>query len=222
MVPAIYDGDTPQNQRAAIRRNATIVLSNPDMLHVGILPAHERWAEFLHHLKYVVLDEAHVYRGVFGSHVAQVVRRLRRLCEVYGGAPQFVLASATIANPQEFAERLVGLPFEAVEQDGAPHPERTIVFWNPPLEDPDLGTRRSSLAESSYIVSEAVLAGARVIAFAPTRKAAELVFDHVRRRLDDRDPGGAGARRAALPRRLHARAAPRHRAAPLRRTSSTR
>jgi len=194
VVPAIYDGDTPQGQRAAIRRNATIVLSNPDMVHVGMLPAHERWAEFLHHLKYVVLDEAHVYRGVFGSHVAQVVRRLRRLCAVYGGAPQFVLASATIANPREFAERLVGLPFEAVEQDGAPHPERTIVFWNPPLEDPDLGTRRSSLAESSYIVSEAVLAGARVIGFAPTRKAAELVFDHVRRRLDDRDPGGAGER----------------------------
>ncbi len=194
VVPAIYDGDTPQGQRAATRRNATIVLSNPDMLHLGVLPAHERWAEFLHHLKYVVLDEAHVYRGVFGSHVAQVVRRLRRQCEVYGGVPQFVLASATIAHPREFAERLVGLPFEAVEQDGAPHPERTIVFWNPPLEDPDLGTRRSSLAESSYITSEAVLAGARVIAFAPTRKAAELVFDHVRRRLDDRDPGGAGAR----------------------------
>ena len=115
VVPAIYDGDTPQGQRAAIRKNATIVLSNPDMLHVGILPAHERWAEFLHHLRYVVLDEAHVYRGVFGSHVAQVVRRLRRLCEVYGGRPQFVLASATIANPQEFAERLVGLPFEAID-----------------------------------------------------------------------------------------------------------
>jgi len=194
VVPAIYDGDTPQGQRAAIRRSATIVLSNPDMLHVGILPAHERWAEFLHHLKYVVLDEAHVYRGVFGSHVAQVMRRLRRLCEVYGGAPRFVLASATIANPGGFAERLVGLPFETVEQDGAPHPERTIVFWNPPLEDPDLGTRRSALAESSYIVGEAVLAGARVIGFAPTRKAAELVFDHVRRRLNDRDPGGAGER----------------------------
>lgn len=191
VVPAIYDGDTPQSRRAAIRRTATIVLSNPDMLHVGILPAHERWAEFLHHLKYVVLDEAHVYRGVFGSHVAQVVRRLRRLCEVYGGTPQFVLASATIANPRQFAERLVGLPFDAVEQDGAPHPERTIVFWNPPLEDPDLGTRRSPLAESSYIVSEAVLAGARVIAFAPTRKAAELVFDRVRRRLDERSADDA-------------------------------
>ena len=134
VVPAIYDGDTPQNQRAAIRRNATIVLSNPDMLHVGVLPAHERWAEFLHHLKYVVLDEAHVYRGVFGSHVAQVVRRLRRLCEVYGGAPQFVLASATIANPQEFAERLVGLPFETVEQDGG---ART------PSARSSSGTRRS-------------------------------------------------------------------------------
>ena len=192
VVPAIYDGDTPQGQRAAIRKNATIVLSNPDMLHVGILPAHERWAEFLHHLRYVVLDEAHVYRGVFGSHVAQVVRRLRRLCEVYGGRPQFVLASATIANPQEFAGRLVGLPFEAIADDGATHPERTIVFWNPPLEDPALGTRRSALAESSYVVSEAVLDGARVIGFAPTRKAAELVFDHVRRRLHDRDPDGDG------------------------------
>ncbi len=191
-MPAIYDGDTPQGQRAAIRKNATIVLSNPDMLHVGILPAHERWAEFLHQLRYVVLDEAHVYRGVFGSHVAQVVRRLRRLCEVYGGHPQFVLASATIANPKEFAERLVGLPFEAIDEDGAAHPERTIVFWNPPLEDPALGTRRSALAESSYVVSEAVLDGARVIGFAPTRKAAELVFDHVRRRLHDRDPDGDG------------------------------
>ena len=193
-VPAIYDGDTPMDVRAGIRRTATILLSNPDMLHLGILPSHERWAEFLHHLRFVVLDEAHVYRGVFGSHVAQVVRRLRRVCAHYGGDPRFVLTSATIAEPQAFAERLVGLEFEAVDEDQAPRPERTIVFWNPPLEDPAAGTRRSALAEASYVTAESVLAGARVIAFAPTRKAAELVYGHVRRRLEDRDPGGAAGR----------------------------
>jgi DEAD/DEAH box helicase domain-containing protein len=194
-VPAIYDGDTPQQQRRQIRQRATIVLSNPDMLHLGILPAHEHWAEFLHHLHYVVLDEAHVYRGVFGSHVAQVVRRLRRLCAAYGSSPRFVLASATIAEPQRFAERLVGLPFVAVTDDGAPHPERTVVLWNPPLEDPDLGTRRSALAEASFILSEAVLAGARAIGFAPTRKAAELIYTYTRQRLQERtrDWRGSGA-----------------------------
>ena len=193
-MPAIYDGDTPQDARALLRRTATILLSNPDMLHVGILPSHERWAEYLHHLRYVVLDEAHVYRGVFGSHVAQVIRRLRRLCAQYGADPQFVLTSATIANPQAFAEKLVGLPFTVVDEDQAPRPERTVVFWNPPLVDPARGERRSALAEASYVTAESVLAGARVIAFAPTRKAAELVYGHVRRRLEDRDPGGAAAR----------------------------
>jgi DEAD/DEAH box helicase domain-containing protein len=184
-VPAIYDGDTPPAQRRDIRRHATIVLSNPDMLHVGMLPSHERWAEFLHHLRFVVLDEAHVYRGVFGSHVAQVVRRLRRLCAAYGAAPRFVLATATIGNPGQLAERLVGLPFEVVTDDGAPHPERTVVLWNPPLEDPDLGTRRSSLAEASDILAQAVLRGARAIGFAPTRKSAELVYMYTRRRLEE-------------------------------------
>jgi DEAD/DEAH box helicase domain-containing protein len=191
IVPAIYDGDTPQDQRALLRRTATILLSNPDMLHVGILPAHERWAEFLHQLRLVVLDEAHVYRGVFGSHVAQVLRRLRRLCAAYGGDPRFILTSATIANPGEFAERLVGETFATVSEDQAPRPERTVVFWNPPLLDPARGERRSALAESAYVTAESVLAGGRVIAFAPTRKAAELVFGQVRRRLEDRDRAAA-------------------------------
>jgi DEAD/DEAH box helicase domain-containing protein len=191
VTPAIYDGDTPQDQRAQIRARATIVLSNPDMLHVGILPNHERWAEFIHRLRYVVLDEAHVYRGVFGSHVAQVVRRLRRLCDAYGSHPQFVLASATIANPQPFAEKLVGLPFRAIAEDGAPYPERTTVFWNPPLVNPDMGERRSALAEASYVIAEAILDGARLIGFAPTRKAAELIYAAARRRLQDRNPGAA-------------------------------
>jgi DEAD/DEAH box helicase domain-containing protein len=191
VVPAIYDGDTSPAQRGQIRKKATIVLSNPDMVHVGILPGHERWAEFLHHLRYVVLDEAHVYRGVFGSHTAQVVRRLRRLCAAYGATPQFVLASATIANPRDFAERLTGLPFTAISDDGAPHPERTIVFWNPPLLDSELGQRRSALAEAAYVIAEAVLGGARVIGFAPSRKAAELIYTYVYRRLQDRDPAKA-------------------------------
>ena len=174
VVPAIYDGDTPQDQRPLLRRTATIVLSNPDMLHVGILPGHERWAEFLHQLRYVVLDEAHVYRGVFGSHVAQVVRRLRRICARTARIRAFVLTSATIASPNAFAERLVGAPFKVVDEDQAPRPERTVVLWNPPLEDPAAGARRSALAEASYITAESLLGGARVIAFAPTRKAAEL------------------------------------------------
>ncbi len=194
IVPAIYDGDTPKDQRALLRRTATILLTNPDMLHLGILPAHERWAEFLHQLRFVVLDEAHVYRGVFGSHVAQVVRRLRRLCAQYGADPRFVLTSATIAKPETFAERLVGVPFTVIDEDQAPRPERTVVLWNPPLDDPAAGTRRSALAETSYVTAESLLAGARVIAFAPTRKAAELVYGHVRRRLEDRGKRGAAER----------------------------
>lgn len=194
VIPTIYDGDTPRDQRALLRRSATLLLTNPDMLHLGVLPAHERWSEFLHQLRYVVLDEAHVYRGAFGSHVAQVVRRLRRLCAQYGADPRFILTSATIGNPQEHAERLVGAPFEVVDDDQAPRPERTIVLWNPPLEDAAGGVRRSSLAEAGYVTAECVLAGARVIAFAPSRKAAELVYGHVRRRLEDRGRRGAADR----------------------------
>lgn len=192
---AIYDGDTPPERRARIRRESSVILSNPDMLHVGILPAHERWAEFLHQLRYVVLDEAHVYRGVFGSHVAQVIRRLRRLCDHYGSAPRYVLASATIAHPQRFAEQLVGLPFTVIDEDAAPHPERSIVLWDPPLEDPDLGTRRSALVEAATIVCEALLAGARVIAFAPTRRAAELMYTAIRNHIAQR-PAAADRARA--------------------------
>jgi DEAD/DEAH box helicase domain-containing protein len=190
---AIYDGDTPRSQRPAIRSRATIVLSNPDMLHVGILPAHDRWAEFLHNLRYVVLDEAHVYRGVFGSHVAQVVRRLRRLCGHYDADPRFILTSATIANPRAFAQKLVGTPFTAITEDGSPQPEKAIVFWNPPLLDAALGQRASALAEASYVIAEAVLRHLRVIGFAPTRKAAELIYTYARRRLEDRDREAAAA-----------------------------
>src|SRR5215213_136836 len=140
--PAIYDGDTRREERAAIRRRANLVLTNPDMLHVGILPNHRAWSEFLHRLDVVVVDEAHVYRGVFGSHVGNVLRRLRRL------APhaRFFMASATIANPVELAERLTGLDEIAhVERDGSPRARRRIAVWNPPIIDEALGVRRSAL-----------------------------------------------------------------------------
>jgi len=193
--PAVYDGDTPADQRRIVRRRATIVLTNPDMLHLGILPAHESWAEFLRHLRYVVLDEGHVYRGIFGSHVADLVRRLRRLCAYYGSDPRFVVSSATMADPLSFAERLTGLPCSLVDADGAPHPERTTVLWNPPLEDPVAGRRRSALGDAVGLLREALLAEARVIAFAPTRRAAELLFNDVRRALAEH-PDGSVRRRA--------------------------
>src|SRR4051794_10685983 len=160
--PAIYDGDTPREERAAIRKRANVVLTNPDMLHVGILPNHRAWADFLHRLDVVVVDEAHVYRGVFGSHVANVLRRLRRL------APnaRFFMASATIANPVELAERLTGLDEIAlVENDGAPKSKRKIAIWNPPLVDEAIGARRSSLAEAADVLVDLVQQGARTICF---------------------------------------------------------
>ncbi|MGH2841850.1 MAG: DEAD/DEAH box helicase, partial [Solirubrobacteraceae bacterium] len=152
--PAIYDGDTPREQRTQIRRRANLVLTNPDMLHVGILPNHRAWADFFANLAVVVVDEAHVYRGVFGSHVANVLRRLRRIAGAYGTEPRFLLASATIANPVELAERLTGLEeIGLVDRDGAPGASREIAMWNPPLTDEALGTRRSPLGEAAEIVA---------------------------------------------------------------------
>src|SRR4051812_8589539 len=132
--PAIYDGDTPREQRSAIRRRANLVLTNPDMLHVGILPNHPAWADFFANLAVVVVDEAHVYRGFFGSHVAKVLRRLGGICEAYGPAPRFLLASATIANPGELAGRLTGLTaINVIDRDGSPGFKRGIAMWNPPI-----------------------------------------------------------------------------------------
>src|ERR671910_811418 len=131
--PATYDGDTPHALRADIRRRANILLTNPDMLNIGILPNHEAWADFLRNLEIVAVDEAHVLRGVFGSHVAAVLRRLRRVARLHGGDPRFVLTSATIANPQELAESLTGLPFVLVDNDGASTGERRVILLHPPL-----------------------------------------------------------------------------------------
>jgi DEAD/DEAH box helicase domain-containing protein len=183
--PAIYDGDTPGEQRAVIRRTANLFLSNPDMLHVGVLPRHDRWGDVLANLRYVVVDEAHVYRGVFGSHVGNVLRRLRRLARIYGAQPQFLLASATISNPGELGRSLLGVPVTTIGDDAAPRAERTVVLWNPPLVDEELGLRGSALAEAAKLQAQLVERGLRTLTFAKSRKAAELIHRFTAERLGD-------------------------------------
>jgi DEAD/DEAH box helicase domain-containing protein len=183
--PAIYDGDTESSRRWQIRKWSNLILTNPDMLHVGVLPHHDRWGDVLHNLRYVVVDEAHVYRGVFGSHVGNVLRRLRRLARIYGADPQFLLASATIANPGELAERLLGVEATVIEHDGAPKAERTILLWNPPLTDEELGLRASALGEAARLMASLVERGVRTLCFAKSRKSAELVHRFTAQRLGD-------------------------------------
>ncbi len=178
-----FDGDTPASERAAIRRGTRLVLSNPDMLHVGILPNHENWRRFLANLKYVVIDEAHYYRGVFGSHLGLVLRRLRRICNRYGSKPQFILASATIGNPREFAELLTGLDFTVIDQDGSPYGGKDFIFWNPPLTDPAKTTRRSASAEATSLFAELISHDIRTLVFARTRRLAEVIYIHAKDRL---------------------------------------
>ena len=186
---AVYDGDTPGPERPLIRRTANLLLTNPDMLHAGILPGHAQWADFFLRLSLVVLDEAHTARGVFGSHVAMVLRRLRRLVAHYGGDPRFVLASATIGNPGELAERLTGLPFEEVAEDRSPRGEKLFCLWNPPMIDEELGTRRSTIGEAAFLLSRLVDHDTRAIAFARSRRAAEILAEAARQ---DLAPGTAG------------------------------
>ncbi|PJN23212.1 DEAD/DEAH box helicase [Kitasatospora sp. CB02891] len=176
---ALYDGDTPPQEREWVRQYASYVLTNPDMLHRGILPAHPRWSSFLKALKYVVIDECHTYRGVFGSHVAQVLRRLRRLCARYGASPTFLLASATTAEPAVTAQRLTGLPATAVTEDCSPRGPLVFALWEPPLTE-NVGehgapVRRSATAEAGYLLTDLVHDGTRTVVFVRSRRAAELV-----------------------------------------------
>jgi DEAD/DEAH box helicase domain-containing protein len=209
---AIYDGDTESERRWQIRRWSNLLLSNPDMLHVGVLPHHDRWGDVLTNLAYVVVDEAHVYRGVFGSHVGNVLRRLRRIARIYGADPQFLLASATIANPAELARSLLGLDVTVIGDDAAPRPERTIALWNPPLVDKELGLRGSALGEASRLMAELVARGLRTLCFAKSRKSAELIHrftvDRLGREYRDRlSPYRAGytaGQRREIERRLAA------------------
>ncbi len=182
---AIYDGDTPREERPAIRRRSNLILTNPDMLHVGVLPNHRSWGDVLANLAWVVVDEAHVYRGVFGSHVANVLRRLRRLARAYGAEPRFVLTSATIANPRQLAESLTGLDMHLVDHDGAPHAEREVVMWNPPLVDEALGKRGSALSEAAMLLAGLVERGVRTICFLKSRRGVELIQRFARLRLED-------------------------------------
>jgi DEAD/DEAH box helicase domain-containing protein len=193
--PAIYDGDTPQSERGAIRRNSNLVLTNPDMLHLGIIPRHDQWANFLGNLAAVVIDEAHVYRGVFGSHVGNVVRRLRRVAGSRGVVPRFMLASATIANPLDLAETLTGIDgFTVVDSEGAPSAGREVVLWNPPILDEDLGTRASVLGEAADLFCDLIRRGTRTICFIKSRRAVELIQRMATDRLEasgDRDLANA-------------------------------
>jgi DEAD/DEAH box helicase domain-containing protein len=182
---AIYDGDTPREERRAIRQRSNLILTNPDMLHVGVLPNHRSWGDVLANLAWVVVDEAHVYRGVFGSHVANVLRRLRRLARAYGAEPRFVLTSATIANPRQLAEGLTGLEMLLVDRDGAPHAERQVVMWNPPLVDEKLGKRASALSEAAKLLAGLVEREVRTICFLKSRRGVELIQRFARLRLED-------------------------------------
>jgi DEAD/DEAH box helicase domain-containing protein len=185
---ATFDGDTPSAERAEIRRRARIILTNPDMLHVGILPNHQNWTRLLRNLRYVVVDEAHIYRGVFGSHVAIVLRRLRRLCQQYGSNPQFICSTATIANPGEHAERLTGLSFTVVDNDGSPHGGKDFIFWNPPLVDKAKTTRRSANSEATHLFTELVNQNIRSLTFARTRRLTEIIYNYSRNRLATLSP----------------------------------
>jgi DEAD/DEAH box helicase domain-containing protein len=190
-----YDGDTPVEERAALRRTANVVLTNPEMLHVGILPYHDRWATFLMRLRYVVVDELHTLRGIFGSHVAHLLRRLRRVCLHYGAEPAFCFASATIGNPAGLAAELCGLAVDAVDDDGSPRGPRAVALLDRPMVDPGSGLRASATAEVGGLLARFVGEGLRTIAFSPSRRSAELVARQAQRRLDGGAPG-AGARLA--------------------------
>ena len=183
-----YDGDTPQDARRAVRARANLVLTNPDMLHAGILPHHTKWIALFQNLRYVILDELHTYRGVFGSHLANVLRRLHRVCRHYGSTPQFVCASATIANPQELAERLVGQPVTPVAESGAPAGERVLVFYNPPVVNPELGIRRPYLREAARLATPFLRHRVPTIVFAGSRLGQEVLLTALKASVE-RAPG---------------------------------
>ncbi|HTR97366.1 MAG TPA: DEAD/DEAH box helicase [Candidatus Acidoferrales bacterium] len=180
----VYDGDTATGTRRKLREQGNVILSNPDMLHAGILPQHARWARFLRNLRYVVVDEMHAYRGIFGSHVANVLRRLERLVRHYGGEYRYVLCSATIRNPGELAHALTGRDVEVVDDDGAPRGEKHFVLWNPPYRDATRVERRSSNVEGCQLLAGLIQNGAQAIAFTKSRVSAELVYRYTREQLE--------------------------------------
>jgi DEAD/DEAH box helicase domain-containing protein len=179
-----YDGDTPQDARKAIRQRANVVFTNPDMLHSGILPHHTRWARYFENLQYVVIDELHYYRGVYGSHLANLLRRLKRITEFYNSKPQFLCCSATIANPGELATALAGEPFELVERNGAPRGEKYFIFYNPPVVNRQLGIRRSYIAETRRMALKFIESNLQTLVFANNRLATEILVTYLKDACD--------------------------------------
>jgi DEAD/DEAH box helicase domain-containing protein len=181
-----YDGDTPQDARRSVRARANLVLTNPDMLHSGILPHHTKWVNLFQNLRYVVIDELHAYRGVFGSHLANVLRRLTRICRHYGSAPQFIMASATIANPRELAERLTGQAVSEISESGAPTGEKVFICYNPPVVNPELGIRAPYLGEAAKLTTRFLKEKIPTIVFCQSRLATEVVLASVKQDVEDR------------------------------------
>src|SRR4029079_14924530 len=179
-----YDGDTPQDARRAIRERANVVLTNPDMLHSGILPHHTKWAKAFENLRYIVIDELHSYRGVYGSHLANVLRRLKRVCEFYGSSPQFICCSATIANPRELAQALTGDSFELVERNGAPRREQFFIFYNPPVVYRQLGIRRIYIHETRRMAMKFIENNLQTLVFANNRLATEVLITYLKDACD--------------------------------------
>ncbi|WP_041641935.1 DEAD/DEAH box helicase [Magnetococcus marinus] len=182
-----FDGDTPADARKAVRSKGDIVISNPDMLHQGVLPHHTKWAQFFESLAYVVIDETHTYRGVFGSHMANLLRRLKRICAFYRVKPQFIFCSATIANPQQLAEALLQAPVTAITESGAPSGEKSILLWNPPVVNEDLGIRASARSQSTQLAHMAVDHGVKTIVFTRTRLMVEVITKYLKD-IFDKDP----------------------------------
>ena len=182
---ATYDGDTPSAARPKVRREARIIISNPDMLHMGVLPYHAKWAEYFANLQYIVIDEMHTYRGVFGSHVANVLRRLKRITRFYGTSPQFILTSATIANPIELAKWLTEEKVRLIDEDGAPRGPKHFLIYNPPIVDEQLGIRHSVLQESVRLADDLLTYNIQTILFGRTRRTVEVMLNYLREKADD-------------------------------------
>ncbi len=185
LIIGVYDGDTPQSARHQIRTHANIIFTNPDMLHTGVMPHHTSWAHFFSNLKYVVIDEMHIYRGVFGSHVANVLRRLKRICAFYGSRPQFILTSATIGNPKDLAERLIAEPVTLVSKDGSARGAQEFLIYNPPIVDRTLGIRRSAAQETVRLTSDLIAYDIQTILFARSRRSVEITLTYLRQKIND-------------------------------------
>lgn len=183
-----YDGDTPQDARKAIRSRGHLVVTNPDMLHSGILPHHPKWVKLFENLRFVVVDEVHAYRGVFGSHLANILRRLKRVCRFYGSEPRFICSSATIANPQELTEALLEDEVELIDRNGAPRGEKIFVFYNPPVVNPELGIRRSYINETRRIAGSFLKRGLQTIVFTTSRLNTEVLVTYLKNELERSNP----------------------------------